>query len=336
MNSKIAVTAPLEGKPCINTPSVYGASPGRPFLYKIPVTGARPVNVCVDMLPVGLSADINGLITGCAESGGRHKVKIRASNDLGVCEKELLIEIAPNNILATPLLGFCSWNAFRNRVTQDDILNTAALMDKLGISACGYNSVNVDSSWQGSYGGKFDAVMPNSKFPDIKGMVSALHGMGFHCGIYASPMMHSWGNFANSAKMDYPGCTRGPRDLRFADTMGGVGTERMEENNVRQWSEWGIDYLKYDWGPTDTINADIMRKALEKADRDIGFCVTVRADFPYRDYWSKYVNSWRCQADADCRWPIFLDVIKDSDRWLEYIGKNHMTILPASFRRTNR
>ena len=206
---------------------------------------------------------------------------------------------------------------------EQDILRTASLMDELGISECGYNYVNIDSSWQGEYGGKYDAIQPNEKFSDMRGMVRKLHGMGFHCGIYASPMIHSWGNFANEPKADYPGCTRGPRDLRFADTMGGIGCEHLEENNVRQWVEWGIDYLKYDWGPTDTVNADIMRKALDKAERDIGYCVTVWADFPYRDYWRKYVNSWRCQADADCRWPVFLDVIRDSDRWLDYTGKYH-------------
>ncbi len=323
MNTTIAECRPFSGPPCINTPAVYGASPGRPFLYRIPVTGKRPVTVKAAGLPEGLVLDDEGIITGSVSKEGVYTVRLSADNSLGNSARDLTVEIAKGNVLATPLMGFCSWNAFRCLVTRDDILSTAEAMRALGISEYGYDYINIDSSWQGRYGGKYDAVMPNEKFPDMKGLVSSLHKMGFHCGIYASPMMLSWGNFADFPRHDYPGVTRGPRDIRFADTMGGIGLERCEENNVRQWEEWGIDYLKYDWGPTDTVNADIMRKALDKASRDIGFCVTVWADFPFRDYWSKYTNSWRCQADADCDWQTFLEVIKDSDRWLGYIGKNH-------------
>ena len=42
---KIAKRQPFEGKPIIHTPSVFGASVGKAFMYRIPVTGERPVTI---------------------------------------------------------------------------------------------------------------------------------------------------------------------------------------------------------------------------------------------------------------------------------------------------
>ena len=38
-------TPPAPATPRINGPRVYGARPGHPFFYHLPVTGERPVNV---------------------------------------------------------------------------------------------------------------------------------------------------------------------------------------------------------------------------------------------------------------------------------------------------
>ena len=45
--TKIALAKPFEGAPVINMPSCYGASPGKPILFKIPVTGKRPITYTV-------------------------------------------------------------------------------------------------------------------------------------------------------------------------------------------------------------------------------------------------------------------------------------------------
>src|SRR5437660_3593719 len=43
--------------PHINGPSIFGARPGAPFLYRIPASGERPIKFEVSHLPSGLHLD---------------------------------------------------------------------------------------------------------------------------------------------------------------------------------------------------------------------------------------------------------------------------------------
>ena len=199
---------------------------------------------------------------------------------------------------------------------------TAARMTELGLSEYGYSFINTDSGWQGEYGGPFDAIQPNEKFPDIAGMVARLHAAGYKCGIYSTPMLHAFGTSADYVPLP-PGCTQGERDLRFADTRGGIGVIRKERNNALQWADWGFDYLKYDWHPSDPWNAELMRQELIKTDRDFGFCVTVRARPEYHDYWSRYCSSWRCNGDSKRTWENLLNIYRTYFDSFMYMNRGH-------------
>ena len=125
-----------------------------------------------------------------------------------------------------------------------------------------------------------------------------------------------------------PGCTRGEPDIYFTCNNGGVGKEHLEENNVKQWDEWGFDYLKYDWAPCEPINADYMKKALLKASREIAYSVTVDADFGYREYWKRYCNSFRCNRDSIDQWhnvKQYLNLQSDCriERWKDAVSPGH-------------
>ena len=319
--TEIATATPFEGAPRINLADRVGASPGKPILIKIPTTGARPIIHRATSLPKGLRLE-NDILTGCVREEGTYEIGLIAENALGSCEKQLRLEIKRDTVLLTPLLGFTSWNAFGFRVTQEQIEETAAKMCELGLNEYGYNYVNIDSGWQGEYGGKFDAIMPNEKFPDMKGMCDRLHALGFKCGIYSTPMLHAFGTSMNRRPLPL-GCTQGEPDDRFADTRGGIGVIRKERNNALQWADWGFDYLKYDWRPSDPINAELMRQELVKTDRDFGFCVTVKARAEYHNYWKKYCNSYRCNPDSKGSWKNLLKIYRSYFEFIDYINPGH-------------
>lgn len=319
--SEIAVATPFDGVPKINLPDIYGASPEKPFLLRIPAIGKRPISFTASGLPEGLVLK-NGIISGSVKNKGDYAVKITAENELGKDEKLITLEIKENNILLTPLLGFTSWNAFAIEVSQEKLEKIADKLISSGIADYGYSYVNCDSGWQKEYGGKYDAIMPNEKFPDMKGMCDKIHSLGLKCGIYSTPMLRAWGLPQNSP-IYYPGCTVGEPDILFATTNTGVGVDRREKNNVAQWCEWGFDYLKYDWAPCDPTNAEYMRKELVKAPRDFGFCVTVKALHDYVTYWKKYCNSYRCNEDSVCRWDNFLRIYASYDSFIYDINKGH-------------
>ena len=320
MLTKIALYRPFEGAPKINVPSIVGASSKKPILIRIPVTGKRPIEYSVENLPCGLSLE-NNIISGSIENDGSYEIVIKAKNSLGEYEKKITIEIADQNVLVTPLMGFTTWNAFAQHVRQSDVENIASRMVELGITEYGYSYVNTDSGWQGEYGGEFDAIMPNAKFPDIKKMTDKIHSYGLKCGIYSTPMLAAWG--CPDDMESIPGCTQGEPDYRFTDMNGGIGIIHKEKNNALQWAKWGFDYLKYDWASTDTVNADLMRKELIKLDRDFGFCVTVQASKAFANYWSKYCNSYRCNPDTYANWQNLVSVYESYFDFADYYCKGH-------------
>ena len=319
-HTKIAAFKPFEGSPRINLCDVFGASPGKPIILRIPVTGKRPITYGAENLPDGLVLE-NGIITGKINLEGKYAVTLTAENTLGKTKKQVTFEIYPGKILLSPLMGFTSWNAYGVNVSQEKMLASAKKMVKLGISEYGYSYVNTDSGWQGQYGGEFDAVQPNKKFPDIKGMCDEIHAMGLKCGIYSSPMKVCWPYYEEPNSL--LGCTCGEPDILFGAMNGGIGKIRKEMNNANQWANWGFDYLKYDWYSTDPYNAELMRVALQTQKRDFGFCVTVLASPDYHRYWETYCNSYRCNDDAHGTWDNLLLVYNSFHSFASYISKGH-------------
>ena len=319
--TKIAIPTPFEGKPKITVPTVFGASPNKPILFRIGVLGKRPVEYFAKDLPKGLTLEDN-VICGKVEKEGDYTFTLECQNALGKDQATVTLEVKQDTVFLTPLLGWTSWNAYAYQVTQEDIEKTAQQMFDLGLVEYGYSYINTDSGWQGAYGGKFDAVMPNAKFPDIKGMVDRLHEKGFKCGIYSTPMLNAFGCSMEEVPLP-PGCTQGEPDDMFADERGGIGLIRKEKNNALQWAEWGFDYLKYDWRPCDPYNAELMRKELVATDRDFGFCVSVRARPEYHKYWCKYCNSYRNNCDSIGNWKNLLEIYYTYFDFVDYINKGH-------------
>ena len=318
--TKIAAAEPFVGAPKINLPSVFGASPKKPIILRIATTGERPITFIAKDLPDGLRLEGN-IISGSVSEAGNYDITITAKNIHGEYTKKITLEIEADNVLVTPLLGFTSWNAFGSFVSQEGLLSVAHRMVDLGVTEYGYSYVNLDSGWQHKYGGEFDAIMPNFKFPDMKAMTDEIHSLGLKCGIYSTPMLKAWGSPIMYPSI--PGCTVGAPDKRFTDMNDGIGVIRKEANNVKQWEAWGFDYLKYDWDPTDTVNAELMREELVKSSRDFGFCVTVRAMLEYHDYWSKYTSSYRSNGDSLGYWSNLIDIYKTRFKFAQYFTKGH-------------
>lgn len=310
MNTKIAKRCKFDqGAPRIQAPGIYGAGPGHPILYRIPVLGQRPMEFTAN-LPDGLEIDSEGIIRG-STSEGTYTVKVIAKNALGSDEKTIQFVIAPREVCQTPLMGWTSWNAFVEKISQERILQMSKLLRSTGLAEYGYQYVNIDSEWQGVYGGEFDAIQPNEKFPDMKKLCDDIHDLGLKCGIYSTPMMNAFGRTRGM-----PGCTRGEMNMEFIESARGIAYEHCEENNVKQWCQWGFDYLKYDWRPCDVKNAELMRNALDKADRDFGLSITVKATYEDREYWKQNCSSWRDNRDSEDNWERLTEICFGCDKWL--------------------
>ena len=96
---QLGILTPKPGEaPRINGASVYGVRPGRPILYRLPVTGVRPMKFAASKLPRGVTFDAkSGIVSGSIAARGEHPVKFRAENAKGrfVVKKPKDSHVAP-------------------------------------------------------------------------------------------------------------------------------------------------------------------------------------------------------------------------------------------------
>ena len=265
-------TAWDEGAPRFHGPRAFGATPGRLFRFTFPVCGAREglrFSISRGTLPEGVALDpATGVLLGRTSVTGESRVVVKAMNGAGEASRDFSLVIGEKSQALTPPMGWTSWNAFTDEVTQKRVQSAARALVARGLAAYGYQYVNIDSCWQGERTAKDTrALQPNAAFPDMAGLVRDIHALGLKAGIYSTPMVVAWGT---TAERRYRGGSDYPLDMNyFQRYFGGCGTVGYEACDARQFADWGFDWLKYDWPDTDVEHARRMRAALDATGRDI-------------------------------------------------------------------
>lgn len=226
------LTPPAPATPRINGAGVFGVRPGSPFLFTVPATGERPMRFSATGLPSGLKIDAGtGRITGKLARAGAYVVTLRAKNARGEAQKRFRI-VCGDRLALTPPMGWNSWNCFAGAVSADKIKRAADAMVKSGLINHGWTYINIDDFWQnhrdspdptlrGKFRDEHGNIVPNTRFPDMKGLADYIHDLGLKAGLYSSP---------------------GPW------TCGGCeGSYGHENQDAQSYARWGFDYLKYDW-----------------------------------------------------------------------------------------
>ncbi len=298
-------------EPRIHGPSVYGVRPGKPFLYRIPATGTRPMRFEARGLPGSLRLDATtGIITGKAPgTTGRYAVTLTAKNTQGKSRRAFTLVVG-EKIALTPPMGWNSWYTHYNRVTDRTMRAAADAMIHSGMADFGYQYVNVDDCWMKKAGaGARDAqgrMLSNEHFPDMKALADYIHSKGLLAGLYTSP---------------------GPMTCAKYE-----GSYQHEAQDAKLYAEWGYDFLKYDWCSYRTVAKgkeledlkapyEKMSAILKTLDRDIvhNFC-----QYGMGDVWkwgeAAGGQSWRTTGDLglekDARLPGFYSIgFKNAAAW---------------------
>jgi alpha-galactosidase len=287
------ILTPKEGDiPKINSPKVFGVRPNSPFLYTVAATGKRPIDFSAYQLPEGLSINKNtGIITGSVSEAGTYHIIVRADNKEGGDYRDVKV-IVGDKISLTPPMGWNSWNCWGLSVDDQKVRDAADAISKNLINH-GWTYVNIDDGWEAKERDANGILMGNSKFPDFKALSDYIHSKGLKFGIYSSP---------------------GP------ETCGGhLGSYQHEEQDARTWAEWGVDYLKYDYcyyseiapKPTEKLIEKpyiVMKKALDKVNRDITYCVGFGAPDVWN--WGRKAggNQWRTTRDITDAWNVVMAI----------------------------
>lgn len=308
-------------KPKINSPAVFGARPGNPFLYTVVASGQKPVKFYAEGLPEGLVLDsLSGQITGVIKEKKDFSVWLTATNALGSGHKELKIQIG-ETIALTPPMGWNGWNSWARNIDREKVLASAKAMVDKGLKEHGWTYINIDDAWQGVRSGPDHAIQANAKFPDFKSMIDSVHGMGLKLGIYTTPMITSYAG--------YPGGTSIFSDGAFPDSI--VANKRayrfrgpysFENADANQFARWGVDYLKYDW-KIELSSAQIMAEALKQSGRDIVYSISNSAPFAQASEWQRIANMWRTGPDIRDSWHGLYKTTFTLDKWAPFSKPGH-------------
>ncbi|HTY35764.1 MAG TPA: NPCBM/NEW2 domain-containing protein [Bacteroidota bacterium] len=250
------VLTPQPGlQPRINGARVFGMRPGSPFLFTIPATGEKPRHYEVEKLPEGLNVDpMSGQITGTIRQAGVYETIVKVSNAHGTTSRPFKI-VCGDKLALTPHMGWNSWYVWETHVSDKIMRDAADAMVKTGMVDHGYMYVNIDDCWARVPGSKDSTlggdlrdqqgrILPNKRFPDMKSLTDYIHSKGLKAGIYISP---------------------GPTTC-----AGYTGSYGHEETDVKQFVDWGYDFLKYDWCSYDKVAGSRSRESLEKPYKLIG------------------------------------------------------------------
>lgn len=333
---KYILTPKASATPRINGAKIFGVRPNSQFLYTIPATGERPMTFSVENLPKGLKVDAKtGQIRGSIKKAGEYVVTFVAKNNLGEAKRTFRIVVG-DKIALTPPMGWNSWNCWGNAVSQEKVLSSARAMVEKGLINHGWQYINIDDGWQGLRGGKHQAVMTNSKFPDMKALADEIHGMGLKIGIYSGPWVGTYaghlGSYSDKADGTYDWVEKYANEYyRYVDpskkTKHGInyhhGKYSFVKNDVQQWMDWGIDYLKYDWNPNDYYHVKEMHDALRSYNRDVVYSLSNSAPYGDAPQWEKMANCWRTTGDIKDTWERMCSLGFGQTKWAPYNGPGH-------------
>jgi len=339
------VLTPKPGpQPRITGADVVGAGLGHPFLFKVPATGARPIEFLAEGLPAGLVLDsASGIVSGSVAAAGEYRVLVTARNAAGSSSRRLHIVVG-DTLALTPPMGWNSWNCFAAAVTAGDVRAAADAFVSTGLIDHGWTYVNVDDYWmtrpqagdpvvrdlteQARSQGKQFRLRPmndpslvgpardsegrinaNPRFPDMAGLAAHIHSLGLKAGLYSSP---------------------GP--LTCGECIASYGHEAQD---AARFAGWGFDYLKYDWcsysyyaldeGRAERIKPyRLMGRALRAQKRDIVYSL---CQYGMSDVWEWGANiggnSWRTTDDITDSWGSMSGIGFSQNGHEAYAGPGH-------------
>ena len=350
-------------EPCFHGARVVGIQPETPFLHALAVTGERPMKFSAKDLPAGLKLNPeSGLITGQLAAAGEHRVIVRAANHAGRAEMTLRI-VCGEQLALTPPLGWNSYDAFGDSVTEAEVLANAAWL-KDHLQPVGWDTVVVDFRWydskadgvraQNPEGVTIDAfgrcVPPANRFPSaadgrgFRTLADRIHALGLKFGIHimrgiprqaverAAPIA---GSAFTAAQAVLPEGDPN-RECVWNRDMFGVAADTpagqaWDASLAKQYADWGVDYIKCD----DIANLQRGRfyaareiEALSQALRHSGRSVVLSlspgpAPVNCGPHLRRFAHLWRISGDFWDNWRALDHNFEIFAAWLPDNGPGH-------------
>jgi alpha-galactosidase len=329
-------------EPRFNGAQIFGIRPGTPFLRALAVSGARPMAFAAVKLPRGLKLDhATGIISGSLAKPGAYEFTCRASNAGGRTEARLRIECG-DTIALTPPMGWNSYDAFGDAVTEAEVMSNAVWF-KEHLQPLGWDTIVVDFRWydrladgvrvqdpEGVTIDQFGRCVPAvNRFPSAAGdrgfkpLADRLHAMGLKFGIHVMrgiPRLAAQGNLPVAGSRfraaeavvapDDPNRTCVWNNDMFGVDGDSPAGRAWYASVARQYADWDVDYIKcddIDYMIRGRIYAAAEIEALSRALRESGRSILLSlspgpAPVNCSPHLRQFANLWRISGDFWDNW----------------------------------
>jgi len=231
----------------------------------------------------------------------------------------------PNGIGQKPLLG---WSTYSQQtipsptpvMSEAYILAQSDAMKASGLTAHGFQYINLDAGWNGVSDAYGRSVWDATKFPHFLDMIQHIHANGQKVGIYLLPGI---GTELVAANVPIYGTSYHAQDIVYQPfTVGNgfgygqkidftkPGAQEYINSIVNLYASWGIDYIKIDsvtpGSYNDNTNIDnrpdvaAYSKAIAQSGRKIWLTLSWALDEDYLSTWQQYGNARRIEGDVEC------------------------------------
>lgn len=219
----------------------------------------------------------------------------------------------------SPTMGWSSWNTYRVNISDSLIRHQADCMVATGLSSAGYTYINIDDGFQGGRTAEGVLKINRHRFPNgLKPVVSYIHSLGLHAGIYSDAGRNTCGNYYDH------------------DTLAvGVGLYGHDIDDARLYfRDLGFDFIKIDFcggdakQNTDRLQLDeqtrytAIRQAIDSvAGHDVRMNV---CRWNYPGTWvGRVADSWRTTSDISDDWKSVRSIIHDNLFLSAYSSEGH-------------
>jgi alpha-galactosidase len=256
-----------------------------------------------------------------------------------------------NGVGEHPYFG---WSSFSEQTLSGSFLtqaNMVAQSDALaasGLQKHGFNYINLDSGWMGSFDA-YGRPIPNTAiFPDIAALAAHVHANGQKLGIYWIPGVEQPAVDANSPILGTPYHIQDilvvPHTPGNAFSSGQFppyhnkidftkpGAQAYMDSVVALFASWGVDFIKLDGVTPGSYDDDLAinnlpdvqawSSAIAHSGRPIWLTVSWAADKDYLSTWQQFANARRIDEDVECegRCATLTDWPRITERFYDVVG----------------
>ncbi|KAK7040879.1 hypothetical protein VNI00_009475 [Paramarasmius palmivorus] len=225
-----------------------------------------------------------------------------------------------NGVGRLPALGYNTWNAYQCNIDEELMLTTARLIKEHGLLDVGYNYINIDDCYSEKNRTADGFIIEDQKrFKNgMKTLTDQIHERGFKAGIYS--------------------------DSGWFTCAGYPGSFQNEDRDIKTFSDWGFDYLKYDNCaiPYDVITREgivgryrRMADAIAKLAEETGNPPILYSlcNWGWSQVWiwgKQFGQSWRTTGDIAPEWESLAAIINFNSfitTSTDFYGRNDLDML---------